>query len=55
MSEDMQIPEVLILSAVRTPIGGFQGELAILSGPQLGAAAIAAAIARAGIEAGAVE
>jgi len=51
----MQIPEILILSAVRTPMGGFQGEFAALAGPQLGAAAIAAAIARAGIESGAVE
>ena len=51
----MQIPEILILSAVRTPMGGFQGEFAALAGPQLGAAAIAAAIARAGIDSGAVE
>ena len=51
----MQIPEVLILSAIRTPMGGFQREFAALAGPQLGAAAIAAAIARAGIDAGAVE
>ncbi len=40
---------MVILSAVRTPMGGFQGDLAACTGPQLGAAAIAAAVARAGI------
>ncbi|HEY0281881.1 MAG TPA: acetyl-CoA C-acyltransferase [Rhizomicrobium sp.] len=48
----MKSGELLILSAVRTPMGGFQGELSACSGPRLGAAAIAAAIARAGLEAG---
>lgn len=40
---------VVIVSAARTPMGGFQGELAGLSAPQLGAAAIRAAVARAGL------
>ncbi len=41
--------EIVIVSAVRTPMGGFQGSLAALSAPQLGAAAIRAAVERAGI------
>jgi acetyl-CoA C-acetyltransferase len=40
----------VILSAVRTPIGKFQGGLASFSAPQLGALAVAEAIRRAGIE-----
>jgi len=42
----MKQPQVIIASAVRTPIGAFQGVLAGATAPQLGAAAIAAAIAR---------
>src|SRR5580698_29475 len=41
---------VVIVSAARTPLGGFQGILSSLIAPQLGAAAIAAALERAGIE-----
>ena len=33
---------IVIVSAVRTPMGGFQGELKSLTAPQLGAAAIRA-------------
>lgn len=40
---------VVIVAAARTPLGGFQGELAPLSAPQLGAVAIAAALERAGV------
>lgn len=47
--------DVFILAAARTPMGGFLGELALCTGPQLGAAAIAAAIARAGIDPGDVQ
>ncbi|WP_335945552.1 acetyl-CoA C-acyltransferase [Pseudomonas sp. G166] len=46
---------IVIVSAVRTPMGGFQGELKSLTAPQLGAAAIKAAVERAGIAPGAVE
>lgn len=46
---------VVIVSAVRTPMGGFQGELQSLSAPQLGAAAIRAAVERAGLPAEDVE
>jgi acetyl-CoA C-acetyltransferase len=41
---------VVIVSAVRTPIGAFQGELKDFTAPQLGAAAIRAAVERAGIK-----
>lgn len=41
--------EIVIVSAARTPMGGFQGSLSALSAPQLGAAAIRAAVERAGI------
>ncbi|WP_134726825.1 thiolase family protein [Paracoccus luteus] len=41
--------EVYIHAAVRTPMGGMQGALSGLSAPELGAAAIAAALDRAGI------
>ncbi|GAB4168497.1 MAG: acetyl-CoA C-acetyltransferase [Rhodocyclaceae bacterium] len=40
---------VVIVSAARTPLGGFQGDFASLSAPQLGAVAIRAAVERAGL------
>ena len=40
---------VYIVSAVRTPIGAFNGSLAAVSAPQLGATAIKGALAQAGI------
>jgi acetyl-CoA C-acetyltransferase len=43
--------EVVILSAVRTPIGRFQGGLAAIPAPRLGGLVIAEAIRRAGIQA----
>lgn len=43
--------EVVIVSAVRTPIGSFNGSLAAVSATQLGAAAIKGAVERAGIQA----
>jgi acetyl-CoA C-acetyltransferase len=42
--------DIFIAGMARTPMGGFQGELSGLTGPQLGAAAIRAAVARAGIK-----
>jgi len=48
-------PEVVILSAARTPIGSFLGSLSSLTAPQLGAAAIGAALERAGVGRDAVE
>ena len=42
--------DIMILSARRTPIGAFQGALAPMTAPQLGAAAIRGAIEAAGIQ-----
>jgi acetyl-CoA C-acetyltransferase len=42
--------DVVIVSAVRTPIGRFTGGLAALPAPELGAIAVRAAVARAGID-----
>ena len=46
---------IVIVGAARTPMGGFQGELADVEAPELGAVAVAAALARAGLDAAAVE
>jgi acetyl-CoA C-acetyltransferase len=46
---------IVIAGAARTPMGGFQGALSGASAAQLGGAAIAAALARAGLEPAAVE
>ena len=51
----MSIPDVVIVSAKRTPIGAFLGALTPLSAVQLGTAAIKAAIETAGIAAGDVQ
>jgi acetyl-CoA C-acetyltransferase len=40
---------VVVVSAARTPMGGFQGELKDFAAPELGAVAIRAAVERAGI------
>ena len=40
---------IVIVSAARTPMGGFQGDLKDFTAPQLGAAAIRAAVERAGV------
>src|SRR5271154_2509457 len=41
--------EVVIVGAARTPIGSFQGALASLKAPELGALAIKEALRRAGV------
>ena len=41
---------IVIVSAARTPMGGFQGELKAFAAPELGAAAIRAAVERASIK-----
>ncbi len=41
---------IVIVSAARTPLGGFQGELKGFAAPELGAAAIRAAVERAGVK-----
>jgi acetyl-CoA C-acetyltransferase len=47
--------DVVIVSAVRTPIGRFTGGLAVLPAPELGAIAVRAAVARAGIDPAAID
>lgn len=47
----MSSTEIVILSGVRTPMGGFQGELSGRTAPELGAAAIGEAVKRAGVAA----
>src|SRR3546814_18795117 len=51
MTEDA----VVIASYARTPIGGFQGDLAGLKATQLGASAVRAAVERAGVDGEAIE
>ena len=46
---------IVIVGTARTPIGAFQGDLKDLTAPQLGAAAIRAAVERAGISSDAVD
>lgn len=47
----MPATDIVILSGVRTPMGGFQGELSGRTAPELGAAAIGEAVKRAGVAA----
>jgi len=49
------MPQVVILSAVRTPVGKFQGGLASLSATELGAKVVAEAVRRAGVEPASVD
>jgi acetyl-CoA C-acetyltransferase len=51
----VNMKEVVVVSAVRTPLGSFNGKLSTVPAPQLGAAAIKAAVAKAGIDALAVQ
>ena len=46
----MQNDPVVIVGAARTPMGGFQGDFRNVTAPELGAAAIKAAVERAGIK-----
>jgi acetyl-CoA C-acetyltransferase len=46
---------IVIVAAARTPIAAFQGDFAALSAPQLGAAAIEAAVQRAGLQPGQID
>ncbi|MDI5934055.1 acetyl-CoA C-acyltransferase [Halomonas kalidii] len=50
-----QSNDIVFLSATRTPMGGMLGSLSSLTAPQLGAAAIRAAIERAGIAPDAID
>jgi acetyl-CoA C-acetyltransferase len=49
------IDDVVIVSAVRTPIGRFQGALSDFTAPQLGAIAVREAVKRAGIDPNSVD
>jgi acetyl-CoA C-acetyltransferase len=51
----MNSDPIVIVSAARTPMGGFQGELKGFSAPELGAAAIRAAVERSGLRPDAVQ
>lgn len=42
--------EIVVVSGVRTPMGGFQGDLSALSAVELGAVAIREAVRRAGVQ-----
>ena len=47
--------EIVIVSAVRTPVGKFQGSLSDFSAVQLGSLVVREAVARAGIEAASID
>jgi len=51
----MTSSDIVIVGAARTPMGGFQGDLKDKTAPELGAIAIKAAIARAGLQPADVE
>jgi acetyl-CoA C-acetyltransferase len=51
----MNSDPVVILSAHRTPVGAFQGAFATVTGPQLGAVAIRAAVADSGVPASQID
>ncbi len=51
----MSIDPIVIVGSARTPMGGFQGDLADVEAPELGAAAIRAALERAGLAPAEVE
>src|SRR5688572_23562894 len=51
----MATNDVVIVAAARTPIGAFQGSLASVTAPKLGAVAIKAALERAGVSPDAVD
>ena len=49
------MPEAVIISAARTPIGKFQGSLQSLTAPHIGAVAVREAIRRAGLKPGEID
>jgi acetyl-CoA C-acetyltransferase len=51
----MSVDPIVIVGAARTPMGGFQGDLASVAAPALGAVAIGAALERAKLPPAAVE
>ncbi|MGB2158832.1 MAG: acetyl-CoA C-acetyltransferase, partial [Candidatus Puniceispirillaceae bacterium] len=55
MSDPANPSDIVIAGAARTPMGGFQGDLTAMTAPQLGGAAISAALADCGAETAAVD
>ena len=55
VSEEVEMKQAVIVSAVRTPIGKFQGSFQSFTSPQLGALVVRAAMERAGVDAAAVD
>ncbi|HWZ53100.1 MAG TPA: acetyl-CoA C-acyltransferase [Granulicella sp.] len=55
MMRDEAKREVVIVSAVRTPVGKFQGALSEMTAVELGAIVVSKAVARAGVEPASVE
>jgi acetyl-CoA C-acetyltransferase len=51
----VNMKEVVVVSAVRTPLGSFNGKLSTVAAPQLGAIAIKGAVTKAGIDAALVQ
>ena len=51
----MNADPIVVASAVRTPMGGLQGDLKSFTAPQLGAVAIRAAVERSGVQSMAVD
>ena len=51
----MESDPIVVLAARRTPVGAFQGVFAGVSGPQLGSAAIKAAVEDSGLKAGDID
>ncbi|MBN3804744.1 acetyl-CoA C-acetyltransferase, partial [Paraburkholderia sp. Ac-20336] len=54
-SSSIHADPIVIVSAARTPMAGFQGDFAALAAPQLGAVAIEAAVQRAGLKPGQID
>ena len=55
MTTAAQQDPIVIVGQARTPMGGFLGELASIKATELGATAIRAAVARAGLDASDVD
>ncbi len=55
MSKTATLSDIVIAGAARTPMGGFQGDLSSMTAPQLGGAAINAALADSGADAASVD
>ena len=51
----MSEKHIVIVSATRTPMGGFQGDFSDMTAPELGSIAIRAAVERSGIQADAID